>query len=231
MSRVVTRDQAKIKAATAGYALRLHVWLKGISPMIWRRFLAPAETSLATLHETLQVAFDWDDDHLHRFRVHARDIGLYREGGLSFDADAHAVTLLGLALRRGEKFLYEYNLHVPWQHVIRVEEILLPRKPLPLPTCLGGQGQGPPEGCRSPGEFMDYRDDRTLWLYRRLAEVTQSFLKDGTRPQGKDADELRYWISFKWPDRRKINSHLARLGAGGDGVVRTAKEEVVWREP
>ena len=230
MSRVVASAQAKIKTAAAGHALRLHVWLKGISPMIWRRLLVPAETSLATLHETLQVAFGWDDDHLHRFRVHARDIGLYRDGGLSFDADARQVSLASLALRRGEKFLYEYNLHVPWQHVIRVEEIVLPPKPFPYPTCLGGQGQAPPEACGSPGEFMDYRDDRALWLYRRLAEATQSFLKDGTRPEGRDADELRYWISFKWPDRRKINNHLARLGAGDDGV-RTAKEEVVWREP
>ncbi len=33
--------------------------LNGVSPMVWRRFLLASETSLADLHEVLQLAFGW----------------------------------------------------------------------------------------------------------------------------------------------------------------------------
>jgi len=49
------------------YQLRLV--LTGISPMIWRRLLISSETSIAQLHEYIQICFDWDNEHLHCFRI------------------------------------------------------------------------------------------------------------------------------------------------------------------
>jgi len=37
--------------------LQLRAVLRGISPLIWRRLLVPSDTSIAQLHELLQVAF------------------------------------------------------------------------------------------------------------------------------------------------------------------------------
>ena len=44
---------------------QLRVVLAGISPMVWRRLLVPAETSVAGLHAILQTAFGWSDERLH----------------------------------------------------------------------------------------------------------------------------------------------------------------------
>ena len=52
---------------------RLHVWIRQISPMIWRRLLVRSDSTLAALHDTIQIAFGWTDSHLHRFRIHSRD--------------------------------------------------------------------------------------------------------------------------------------------------------------
>src|SRR5271166_2927017 len=47
----------------------LHVWIRGIHPMLWRRFLVRSDSTLADLHVLLQIGFDWTDFHLHRFRI------------------------------------------------------------------------------------------------------------------------------------------------------------------
>src|SRR5947209_5850282 len=63
---------------------RLHVVLRGVSPLVWRRLLVASDTSLAELHEVLQHAFGWSDDHLHRFLIHGTAYGVPRLGGISF---------------------------------------------------------------------------------------------------------------------------------------------------
>jgi len=50
--------------------------LRGISPMIWRRFWIPGNTSLADFHHIIQTAYRWDDDHLHRFHIYGKDYGI-----------------------------------------------------------------------------------------------------------------------------------------------------------
>jgi Plasmid pRiA4b ORF-3-like protein len=54
----------------------LHVWIRQISPMIGRRLLVRSDSTLAALHDTIQIAFGWTDSHLHRFRIHGRDRGV-----------------------------------------------------------------------------------------------------------------------------------------------------------
>lgn len=46
--------------------------IRGIYPMLWRRFLVRSDSTLADLHVVLQIGFDWTDFHLHRFRIRKR---------------------------------------------------------------------------------------------------------------------------------------------------------------
>ena len=46
--------------------------IRQISPMIWRRILVHSGSSIAQLHDIIQIAFGWSDTHLHRFRIHGR---------------------------------------------------------------------------------------------------------------------------------------------------------------
>src|SRR5262245_59649425 len=48
---------------------QVHAWIRQISPMIWRRLLVRTDSTLADLHDVLQIAFGWSDFHLHRFRA------------------------------------------------------------------------------------------------------------------------------------------------------------------
>ena len=51
---------------------QLHILLLQINPPIWRRLHVRSDSSIATLHELLQIAFDWSDFHLHRFVIRGR---------------------------------------------------------------------------------------------------------------------------------------------------------------
>ena len=68
----------------------------------------------------------WSDDHLHRFRIHGKQYGIARMGGLSFSDDPDTVRLKDFHFRINECFRYEYDFTDDWQHQVRVEDILAP---------------------------------------------------------------------------------------------------------
>ena len=86
----------------------VHVWIRGIHPMLWRRFLVRSDSTLADLHVLLQIGFDWTDFHLHRFRIRKKDYAVPRPGGLGCH-DARQIKLADLHFRINERFLYEYD--------------------------------------------------------------------------------------------------------------------------
>lgn len=53
----------------AGTILQFRVWLKGLSPMVWRRVLVPSNMILREFHGVLQVAMGWDGIHLYQFII------------------------------------------------------------------------------------------------------------------------------------------------------------------
>jgi Plasmid pRiA4b ORF-3-like protein len=85
---------------------QLRFVLARISPMIWRRLVISSETSLAQLHEYIQIAFG---EHLHSFRIRGKDYGISYLGGISFDDNPNIVRLSRFRLHLGESFRYEYD--------------------------------------------------------------------------------------------------------------------------
>jgi hypothetical protein len=54
---------------------QLHVWLREITPLIWRRLVVRSDSTIADLHDTPQIAMGWDDAHLPRLRIRGKDYG------------------------------------------------------------------------------------------------------------------------------------------------------------
>jgi len=206
---------------------QLRVVLAGISPLVWRRLLVPAETSVAGLHEILQTAFGWSDEHLHRFTIQAVEYGLWRPGSAGFSRDARQVLLSGFGLRRGERFTYEYNFFAGWRHDIRVEEIL-PRSPRRrYPAFAGGARQAPPEHFGSPEEFLALRQRWPPVLVAvRMAEIISDLMDaDGDAAAseviGEYRDELARLLDLARLDkldRAALNSALHALGTSPESV-------------
>ena len=111
---LVPREADSAARPNAGPVLQLKVRLLGVSPMVWRRLLVPAEASLRELHGILQVAMGWEGIHLFQFHLRA-----VRYGSLELSASSPEVTLANFRLRTGSRFIYEYDLNTPWRHEVR----------------------------------------------------------------------------------------------------------------
>jgi hypothetical protein len=204
---------------------QLRVVLCGVSPLVWRRLLLASDTSLAQLHEILQHAFAWSDDHLHRFLIHGTAYGLPRLGGIAFRDDARRVLLSRFRLHRGERFRYEYDFTANWQLDLRLERVLPFDPTCALPSCTGGNRAAPPESCAGSWAYLQRLDEHQSHLPLEelglMAEALQRWLEaEGDRQAIGDLDELREAVdrvetyqAFQPDrfDRRTLNRQLWAL--------------------
>ncbi len=110
--------------------------------------------TLREFHGVLQVAMGWDGIHLYQFIVHTVCYGSWE-----LSAGSAGIPLSDLKLHKGSRVLYEYDLNIPWEHEVRLEEC---RSPIPrtgYPCCVGGDGNCPPEDCGGPEAWLRQLDD------------------------------------------------------------------------
>ena len=100
--------------------------------MVGRRFLLASETSLADLHEALQLAFGWSGFYLYEFFIHGKTFGCNAE-------DPRSVCLGDFRLRPAERFRYRYNFLVFWESDLRLETTVPLHEHLIYPRCVGGR--------------------------------------------------------------------------------------------
>ena len=145
--------------------LWLKLLLRDVHPAVWRRVRLADSLSIADLHRVIQLLMGWDDDHLHRFRIHGRDYGIAHVGSPSFDEDAATVRLAQFGLRPTERFLYEYDFRAGWRIEVRVEKVTeeAPCESHHVPVCLAGREPGPPDGCGGPPAYAERRRDAISW--------------------------------------------------------------------
>jgi hypothetical protein len=148
----------------------------------------------------LQIAFGWEDSHLHEFRVGARRFGrpevdddLVEPGETE---NENGTTLGQVAKRKGAKLAYVYDFGDSWEHEIVVEDILPADPTARYPRCLDGHRAAPPEDCGGP------------WGYEEMLSV----LSD---PSHEDHAERLEWLGDDFDPERfdlvAVNRALARV--------------------
>ena len=131
---------------------QLKVSLFGIQPEIWRRLLIPGNMKLDMLHETIQGAMGWKDEHLHEFVIEGTTYGdPDNPPHGSFTSERGTKTKLKfLGLKPGDRFIYQYDFGDDWMHEVLVEQILEPVPKETYPQCVAGERACPPEDCGGP---------------------------------------------------------------------------------
>jgi hypothetical protein len=161
----------------------LKVTLAHIRPAIWRRISVPSETTLATLHDALQLAFGWQDSHLHEFRVGDVRYGVPDLGDEDL-LDEAGVTLADVLPRKASRLEYIYDLGDYWTHTLSVEHIeeaapaggsrsMRPRHRAGVIACLDGERAAPPEDCGGPAGYADFLKAITDATHPRHAELAE----------------------------------------------------------
>jgi hypothetical protein len=198
-------------------AYQIHVWIRRINPMIWRRLVVSADNTLADLHYVIQIAFAWTDYHLHRFRIHGKEFGIPRLGGPWYSEDARRVRLADFHFRVNERFLYEYDFTDGWEHQVRMERFI-PQAPL-YPKCIAGSRAAPPEDCGGPIAF-EQRRDAAPWEARDLLhQIADCVDKRDLTALADRIDEIgavKEWLLTDKFDRRNVNRRLRQYATGNE---------------
>jgi hypothetical protein len=185
---------------------QFRVYLREISPAIWRRLLLRSDQTIADLHYTLQIAMGWNDLHLNRFVIHGKEFGVAHIGGMSFSDDSHMIKLSDFHFRLRERFLYEYDFGDRWQHEIRLEKKLLVDPKRMYPVCTGGSRNAPPEDCGGPIAFQGLESHYSLpYIAEKLWEIIEYDLRD---EYWEELHEFMYWLTVNEFDRRAVNHRL-----------------------
>jgi hypothetical protein len=205
------------EASSSPVVYQLRIWLRGISPMIWRRLLVRSDSTIEDLHYTLQIVMGWTDTHLNQFRIHGKDYGVAHLGGIAFTDAPAQVRLDSFGFRPREKFLYEYDFHDFWQHEIRVERILPLEDTQSYPVCIAGHRASPPEDCGGRRAFFERCREIPGEMRRCLEQLAEDLTArnaDSLRDRLEHLAALRPWLDLERFDRRKVNQRLRRYAQG-----------------
>jgi hypothetical protein len=136
---------------------QIRVSLDGARPPVWRRIVVPGSTTLAKLHDILQVAMGWEDYHLHQFTIAGKRYGNreHDEGELGF-IDERRHTLQSLFPEKGVRFRYQYDFGDGWEHTLVVEKIVPIGQGGHRPVCVAGAHACPPEDVGGIGGYAEY---------------------------------------------------------------------------
>lgn len=149
---------------------QLKITLRHVQPACWRRLLVPATATLGDLHRIIQVAFCWDDEHLHAFTVDRRQYG-----DPYFDLDDENTITLAAAFARAHKPIsYVYDLGDTWQHDVTLEKTVEPDPAATYPICVDGRGDAPVE---------DWVEGEPAWISFDRAGINTRLTRAGGGPQ------------------------------------------------
>ncbi|MBM7846643.1 plasmid pRiA4b ORF-3 family protein, partial [Herpetosiphon giganteus] len=178
-------------AATMAY--QLVITIEEVTPRIWRRLMVTSDTTLTQLHTYLQIAFGWEDYHLHEFRLHGEECD-------------EAMTLGQLGVRHGDLFDYVYDFGDYWLHAIAIEDCTPMNPRARYPRCTGGAQPGPEEDS---GGAYAYSQKLARSRRAKAAAKKRTNNAGGTsKPKKKRATSQRTF------SQATVNRRLAAFCAG-----------------
>lgn len=196
-----------------GKAYQFRVFVRKVSPAIWRRIVLRDDQTVADLHDTLQVVFGWTDEFLHRFHIRSRTYAVPRLNGAEYTHSASETTLSALHLKPRERFIYEYNFFVWWQVEIRFEKAVERELERTYPFCVAGSRAGPLEDGNGPHDYLHllsltYHPALLLFRIRDIA-VEYEGDEGGFRAELRHQfPELDYWLIAHQFDPHTVNQQL-----------------------
>jgi len=183
-------DPALKLSQVPGPILQFKISLINIEPEIWRRIQIP-DCTLGRLHDYIQAIFNWDDDHLHQFKVNGVVFGVNDPYGTPLSSNPnneHEVkltTLLSSSKKRIQRWFYEYDFGDGWGHEILFEGYPEIDPQVKYPLCVDGARAGPPEDCGGAWSYCDIVDELE---YRKSVEAGDE--ADDDNDNDNDDDDM-----------------------------------------
>ena len=132
---------------------------------IWRKIVITGNYSFADLHTIIQIAFGWEDCHIHQFEVGKMIIGNYDDEEMDLDDYTDAFRFeddvnLELILLNYKNFVYCYDFGDDWRVDIQVEDVTVAQVEEP-PVILEFGGGIAKDDCGGAEALMQRRKRKT----------------------------------------------------------------------
>lgn len=201
-------DATGIRSIPANMRLyQFRIALNESEPPIWRR-IQVKNCTLEKVHEHIQLAMGWENEHLHRFRINDE---IYGDAQLLDDGfedqyefiDSTVTKISDVVPRSGKRFQfeYEYDFGDGWVHEVLFEGCLAATEGQKYPICVEGERACPPEDVGGLDGYNEY-------------------LKIIGDPKHEQHEEMLEWRGKFDPalfDSNKVSKKLRRgMGKGKD---------------
>ncbi|WP_320163635.1 plasmid pRiA4b ORF-3 family protein [uncultured Trichococcus sp.] len=162
-----SRKSKKPAAPKQPQVYSFKITLENVGVPVWRKVQVNSSSTFLELHKIIQILFDWQDDHLHEFRIQKSN-GIRQKNviiesaeedeeshlfGLFFDDEK--IRLSETEERLHDHFLvekdqarYTYDFGDDWQHKIVLEKILESAEGTTYPICTAAKNDAPYEDSR-----------------------------------------------------------------------------------
>ena len=138
---------------------RIRIEIEDTNPPVWRELDVPLSTTLAAMHDIIQVVMGWWDYHLYEFEIGDKIYGVPSSDDALYDRKVFKASALRLAtvLERGVRtFLYVYDFGDNWQHRITVRDVRQGDADVEYPRFIAGARRAPPEDVGSISGFEEF---------------------------------------------------------------------------
>lgn len=177
------------------YQLKIKLDLDGHD--IWRRVQIPAHYSFRSLHNLIQIVFDWQNKHLHEFSVERSndknlkiimddDPEIMEFANLSGNeiVQERFISLSEIFSQHSEVF-YTYDFGDSWEHMITLEKTIISSSP--HATLIEKKGERPPEDVGGEYGFNEY-----LSVIHNLNSPEHGMMKTWAETQKERTFSLKY---------------------------------------
>lgn len=182
------RVSRRRRRSRSPFSVTVRADLVDAKPPIWRRVELPSTLHLDELHLLLQVLFDWQDCHLHRFTQGQspwdRDAELFLcpydvEEGEEEGVPACDVRLDEVLAEPGDSLLYAYDYGDGWEVRLVVEQV---GGPVEQVRCTGGRGTAPPEDSGGIYAWNDKPGESTAFDPGQLTDALAEWERERLLP-------------------------------------------------
>lgn len=135
----------------------LRIELLGSGPLIWRELEIPTSITLKVLHDIVQIAMGWFDQHLWEFTIGKQRYGLSFEEDWGTEPRREATRVRLRDVLTGPKTTidYIYDFGDSWEHRLTITRVRQGPPRISYPRYVAGASNGPPEDCGGiPGFYM-----------------------------------------------------------------------------
>ena len=143
LAEALTTFVASGAKPTSSQVYQLKISLKRMRKPVWRRVLVPATARLSLLHRVIQIAMNWDGDHLHAFFVGNDHYGDPFRSPEVHDEERLRLSDAFTPSTRTIRYLYDFG--ASWYHDVIREKVLDLDVGATYPVCVTGSGDFPIE--------------------------------------------------------------------------------------